>query len=102
MALALMLLAGSALLIRSFIRLAGVAPGFDANNLLTFTVALRNRNIRKTRLPSISFSNFVRASRIFPASVPPASTVLLRSQAAVLPPQSTSSASPPFRFPTFL
>ena len=40
MALALMLLAGSALLIRSFIRLAGVAPGFDANNLLTFTVAL--------------------------------------------------------------
>jgi putative ABC transport system permease protein len=40
MALALVLLAGSALLIRSFIRLAGVAPGFDADNLLTFTVAL--------------------------------------------------------------
>ena len=40
MALALVLLAGSALLIRSFIRLAGVSPGFDANNLLTFTVAL--------------------------------------------------------------
>src|ERR1700676_3072413 len=40
MALALVLLAGSGLLIRSFVRLAGVAPGFDANNLLTFTVAL--------------------------------------------------------------
>jgi putative ABC transport system permease protein len=40
MALALVLLAGSGLLIRSFIHLARVAPGFDANNLLTFTVAL--------------------------------------------------------------
>jgi len=40
MALALILLAGSGLLIRSFIGLSGVDPGFDINNLLTFTVAL--------------------------------------------------------------
>jgi putative ABC transport system permease protein len=40
MALALVLLAGSALLIRSFVRLAGVAPGFNSENLLSFTVTL--------------------------------------------------------------
>jgi len=38
--LALVLLAGSGLLIRSFIRLAGVDPGFDASHLLSFKVSL--------------------------------------------------------------
>jgi putative ABC transport system permease protein len=40
--LALVLLAGSGLLIRSFARLVGVDPGFEAKNLLTFTVTLPN------------------------------------------------------------
>jgi putative ABC transport system permease protein len=40
--LALVLLAGSGLLIRSFTRLVGVDPGFEAKNLLTFTVTLPN------------------------------------------------------------
>jgi putative ABC transport system permease protein len=40
MSLALVLLAGSGLLIRSFIRLAGVDPGFETNNLLTFKISL--------------------------------------------------------------
>ncbi|HKW34145.1 MAG TPA: ABC transporter permease [Candidatus Acidoferrum sp.] len=40
MCLALVLLAGSGLLIRSFIRLVGVDPGFDSNHLLTFKVTL--------------------------------------------------------------
>ncbi|HEY6944903.1 MAG TPA: ABC transporter permease, partial [Candidatus Acidoferrum sp.] len=40
MCLALVLLAGSGLLIRSFIRLVGVDPGFDASHLLTFKVTL--------------------------------------------------------------
>jgi putative ABC transport system permease protein len=38
--LALVLLAGSGLLIRSFIRLVAVDPGFDASRLLTFKVSL--------------------------------------------------------------
>src|SRR5437588_1818452 len=40
MGLALVLLAGSGLLIRSFVRLVGVDPGFDSHNLLTFQVGL--------------------------------------------------------------
>ena len=39
-ALALVLLAGSGLLLKSFARLQSVDPGFRAENLLTFTVAL--------------------------------------------------------------
>jgi len=40
MALALVLLAGSGLLIRSFVTLARVNPGFDPNHVLTFKLAL--------------------------------------------------------------
>ena len=39
-ALALMLLVGGGLLIRSFAKLTGVDPGFNANNVVTFVVAL--------------------------------------------------------------
>jgi predicted permease len=38
--LALVLLTGSGLLIRSFVRLIGVDPGFDARHLLTFKITL--------------------------------------------------------------
>ena len=40
MSLALVLLAGSGLLIRSFVRLTGVDPGFEASHLLSFKVSL--------------------------------------------------------------
>ena len=76
MSLALILLAGSGLLIRSFIRLVRVDPGFDPHNLLTFQVGLprakypkdeariaffRELLLRVDRLPgvrSVSMENF--------------------------------------------
>jgi predicted permease len=48
--LALVLLTGSGLLIRSFVHLIGVDPGFDTAHLLTFKVALPSSKYREDRL----------------------------------------------------
>jgi predicted permease len=48
MALALVLLAGAALLIRSFIALRTVNPGFDAHNVLTMQMSLNEPRFAKT------------------------------------------------------
>ena len=49
-ALALMLLVGGGLLLRSFSRLSSVDPGFDARNLLTFNVSLPSAKYRSDTL----------------------------------------------------
>jgi predicted permease len=48
MALALILLAGSALLIRTYIALRKVNPGFDAHNVLTMRMSLTGPRFQKT------------------------------------------------------
>ena len=47
MGLAVVLLAGAGLTIRSFVRLIGVDPGFDTHNLLTFQVRLPSSKYQK-------------------------------------------------------
>jgi len=49
MCLALVLLAASGLLIRSFVRLVGVDPGFDASHLLTFKVSIPSSKYGKDK-----------------------------------------------------
>src|SRR5207302_1425901 len=55
----LILLAGSGLLIRSFVRLAGVNPGFKSRNLLTFQVALPRSKYGKDTLQVAFFNEFL-------------------------------------------
>jgi putative ABC transport system permease protein len=55
-ALSLVLLAGAGLLIKSFIRLQDVAPGFDTRNLLAMTLGLSSEKYRETQ-SRINFFN---------------------------------------------
>ena len=65
MCLALVLLAGSGLLIRSFIRLVGVDPGFDASHLLTFKVTLPSSKYKTDRDCQVFFQQLLsRLSRL--------------------------------------
>lgn len=52
--LAVVLLAGAGLLIRSFVRLVGVDPGFDSSHLLTFKVMLPGSKYKEDK-PVIAF-----------------------------------------------
>ena len=79
MCLALVLLAGSGLLIRSFIRLAGVDPGFDARHLLSFKVSLPSSKYSATTPHSLhSSSSFSREFQRFLAFALPARIAILR------------------------
>src|SRR5438105_4056926 len=53
-ALSLMLLVGAGLLMRSFVKLQAVNPGFNPNNVLTMKISLRGPNYQKGS-PIISF-----------------------------------------------
>ena len=64
--LALVLLAGSGLLIRSFVRLAGVNPGFDSRDLLTFQVSLPRRKYGKDALQVNFFNELLARIRRIP------------------------------------
>ncbi len=66
MCLALVLLAGSGLLIRSFVRLVGVDPGFDASHLLTFKVSLPSSKYGKDPACLAFFRQFLAKISVLP------------------------------------
>ena len=74
--LALVLLVGSALLIRTFVALRGVNPGFDAHNVLTMEMSLTGERFEKTagvaQLSRDGRERLERASRAWRLRPPPA------------------------------
>ena len=54
MGLALVLLVGAALFIRTFVALRAVDPGFDAQHVLTMRMSLTRRSVREDRRRSRS------------------------------------------------
>ncbi|MFI5381138.1 MAG: ABC transporter permease [Tepidisphaerales bacterium] len=78
--LALVLLIGSALLIRTFLALRGVDPGFDSRNVLTLEMSLTGERYHKTvGIAELSRDGRERLNRI-PGVVVSASTVWLPNQ----------------------
>ena len=78
--LALVLLIGSALLIRTFLRLRGVDPGFDSHNVLTLEMSLTGERYHKTAgIAQLSRDGRERLNRI-PGVTVSASTVWLPNQ----------------------
>ena len=75
MCLALVLLTASGLLIRSFIHLVGVDPGFDASHLLTFKVSLPQAKYKDDASRVVFFREFL--GRI--ANVPGVRAVTMNS-----------------------
>ena len=67
MALALVLLVGAALLIRSFVALRAVNPGFDAHNILTMRMSLAEPRFEKTSGVNRLIQNAVQRVETLPA-----------------------------------
>lgn len=65
-AIALVLLAGASLLIRSFHRLIAVDPGFDAHNVLTAWVQFPNARYQKDEEKNQFFARLLDATRALP------------------------------------
>ena len=68
-ALALVLLIGSALLIRTAVALARVDPGFDANNVLTMRMSLTGQNYERAEAVELLIRNGVERLRALPGVV---------------------------------
>ncbi|HET7617324.1 MAG TPA: ABC transporter permease [Vicinamibacterales bacterium] len=73
-ALALVLLIGSALLIRTAVALAGVDPGFDAHNVLTMRMALTGPSYEKSEAVEHLVRNGVERLRALPGVVSASAT----------------------------
>jgi putative ABC transport system permease protein len=67
--LALVLLAGSSLLIKSFFRLTEVNPGFHIAHLLTFQITLPDSKYRQDRVRAAFFSQFLGKIRALPGTI---------------------------------
>jgi putative ABC transport system permease protein len=67
--LALVLLAGSSLLIRSFLRLTEVNPGFDVAHLLTFQLTLPDSKYGEETARAAFFSQFLDEIRMLPGAI---------------------------------
>jgi len=66
-ALALVLLVGAALLIRSFAALRAVNPGFDAHNILTLRMSLSGSRFAKTAAVNQLIQDAVQRAESLPA-----------------------------------
>ena len=86
--LALVLLAGSSLLVQSFLRLTGVNPGFHAAQLLTFQLTLPHSKYREDGARAAFFSQFLAKIRALP--------VTISATADVAPPFSGGGAATDF------
>jgi predicted permease len=67
--LALVLLTGSSLLIRSFLRLTEVNPGFDVAHLLTFQLTLPDSRYGRETARAAFFSQFLDEIRTLPGAI---------------------------------
>lgn len=100
--LALILLAGSGLLIESFFRLTEVNPGFRVAQLLTFQVKLSDSTYAQETARAAFFSQFLDEIKTIPGAIsatadigPPFSGIGLSTSVAVVgePPQSSGEIS---------
>jgi putative ABC transport system permease protein len=66
-ALALVLLVGSGLMVKSFLRLRSVNPGFDAKNVLTFSVSLSSTDFPDRRAAAAFHEALLERIRALPA-----------------------------------
>jgi putative ABC transport system permease protein len=65
-ALALVLLTGAGLMIKSFWRLQQVSPGFDANNLLTMNISLPRQKYSEAQQANVFFDQLFQRLRTMP------------------------------------